>query len=170
MLLTLQALVAVQTGQVEDPQRQFVECPSGVFVRPGQQCPRIGPHPAHLFFDWDRAELTEVSRRILEFIAESTRRRGRAVGGVDLAFLIEGYADRSGSASYNLHLSRRRAEAVRDHLVSLGVQANLIGIAYFGEDRPLRESADGVAEPDNRRVVVRLVFDEESFEPPAGSR
>ncbi len=68
------------------------------------------------------------------------------------AVIIEGHADRSGSQSYNTALSGRRARAVRDEMVRLGIPASAISVQAFSEDRPAVETPDGVREPLNRRV------------------
>ena len=67
---------------------------------------------------------------------------------------VEGFADPAGSARYNMELSQRRADAVRDQLMSLGIQAQLRAQGY-GEDRtvvPEAEKDEPGAEL-NRRVV-----------------
>ncbi len=69
---------------------------------------------------------------------------------------MAGHADRSGSDAYNLRLSQRRADAVAAELVRQGVNRNDIGIQAFGESRPLVPTADGVREPQNRRVEIVL--------------
>ncbi|HWH16856.1 MAG TPA: OmpA family protein, partial [Allosphingosinicella sp.] len=62
--------------------------------------------------------------------------------------------DRSGSASYNVGLSQRRADAVRSYLAGRGVPNGAMATEAFGESRPLVETADGVREPQNRRVEI----------------
>lgn len=69
-------------------------------------------------------------------------------------FCIVASADRVGSRSYNLRLSRRRGEAVRRELVRRGFRANAIVIRAWGEDRGLVETADGVAEANNRFAMM----------------
>ena len=65
-------------------------------------------------------------------------------------------ADRSGTPQYNQRLSQRRAEAVASELVARGVNRGEIGVSAFGESRPLVQTADGVREPQNRRVEIVL--------------
>ena len=69
---------------------------------------------------------------------------------------ITGHADRAGPDSYNQQLSTRRAEAVKNELVSLGIPGSEIGVQAQGESDPLVETSDGVAEPQNRRVEIVL--------------
>jgi outer membrane protein OmpA-like peptidoglycan-associated protein len=103
-----------------------------------------------VFFDWDRADLTQRARQI---IAEAAN-NARAVQSTRIE--VSGHADRTGSAGYNQRLSIRRAEAVAGELVRHGVNRAEIGIQGFGFDRPLVPTAMGVREPQNRRVEIVL--------------
>jgi outer membrane protein OmpA-like peptidoglycan-associated protein len=69
---------------------------------------------------------------------------------------VSGHADRSGSDAYNQALSMRRAEAVAAELTRRGVPRTEMVIQAFGESRPLVPTADGVREPQNRRVEIIL--------------
>jgi OOP family OmpA-OmpF porin len=111
------------------------------------------PAPARtylVFFDWDRADLTDRARQI---IAEAAT-NARAVSATRIE--VSGHADRTGTAQYNQRLSVRRAEAVAAELVRRGVARNEITIQGFGFDRPLVPTAMGVREPQNRRVEIVL--------------
>ncbi|HWL48054.1 MAG TPA: OmpA family protein, partial [Sphingomonadaceae bacterium] len=68
--------------------------------------------------------------------------------------MLAGHADRSGAASYNVGLSQRRADAVRSYLAGKGIPDSAMSTEAFGESRPLVETADGVREPQNRRVEI----------------
>ena len=68
--------------------------------------------------------------------------------------MVAGYADRSGSAQYNVGLSERRATAVGDYLVSRGIPSDVITKQGFGEENPRVPTADGVRELQNRRVEI----------------
>jgi outer membrane protein OmpA-like peptidoglycan-associated protein len=161
MLLLTQSLLAVGISLLPGQPSQLARCPTGEWVEPGQPCPRIGPHPTYVFFGLDEVTLNERARISLYFAAENVRR-----SGIDTIILVEGHADRSGSAAYNLQLSKRRAEVVRNYLATLGLAPNGIGIAYFGEERPHQETADGVPEADNRRAVVWVVQEERFLDRP----
>jgi OmpA-OmpF porin, OOP family len=115
--------------------------------------PAAAPAPARtflVFFDWDRADLTDRARQI---IAEAAT-NARTVSSTRIE--VSGHADRTGSASYNQRLSVRRGEAVAAELVRRGVTRNQITIQGFGFDRPLVPTAMGVREPQNRRVEIVL--------------
>jgi outer membrane protein OmpA-like peptidoglycan-associated protein len=67
---------------------------------------------------------------------------------------IIGHADQAGPQSYNLNLSRQRANAVKEALVSQGVPENIIRIEAKGETAPLVQTGGNMREPANRRVDV----------------
>jgi outer membrane protein OmpA-like peptidoglycan-associated protein len=103
-----------------------------------------------VFFDWDRADLTDRARQIIGEAATNSR-SSRAT-----RIEVSGHADRSGTPAYNQRLSQRRAEAVAAELVRRGVDRDEIGVQAFGESRPLVPTADNVREPQNRRVEIVL--------------
>ena len=70
--------------------------------------------------------------------------------------LVEGHADEQGTREYNLALGARRAAAVRDYLVSLGVAANRINTISFGKERPLEICSNESCYSQNRRGVTVL--------------
>ena len=115
--------------------------------------PAPAPAPARtflVFFDWDRADLTDRARQI---IAEAAT-NARTVRSTRIE--VSGHADRTGTAAYNQRLSVRRAEAVAAELVRRGIARNEITVQGFGFDRPLVPTAMGVREPQNRRVEIVL--------------
>jgi outer membrane protein OmpA-like peptidoglycan-associated protein len=103
-----------------------------------------------VFFDWDRADLTDRARQIIADAAANARTTRST------RIEVSGHADRSGTPQYNQRLSQRRAEAVAAELVRQGVARNEIGVEAFGESRPLVPTADNVREPQNRRVEIVL--------------
>lgn len=103
-----------------------------------------------VFFDWDRADLTDRARQIIAEAAQATTR-------VQVTRIeVSGHTDTSGTARYNQGLSVRRAQNVASELVRLGVPRQAITVQGFGETRPLVQTADGVREPQNRRVEIVL--------------
>ncbi|TCZ63279.1 OmpA family protein [Roseicella aquatilis] len=103
-----------------------------------------------VFFDWDRADLTERARQVITEAAGSARRLQST------RIEVAGHADRSGPPQVNQALSRRRAEAVATELVRQGVTREEIAVTAFGETKPLVPTADGAREPQNRRVEIVL--------------
>lgn len=111
------------------------------------------PAPARsylVFFDWDSTVLNARARQI---VAEAAQNATHVqVTRIEVA----GHTDSTGTPAYNLALSRRRAEAVAAELVNRGVARQAIAIQAFGETKPLVATADGVREPQNRRVEIVL--------------
>jgi OOP family OmpA-OmpF porin len=118
---------------------------------PTEAAPSAPPTRTYLvFFDWDRADLTDRARQIVaEAAAASTHVPTTRID-------VNGYTDLSGSADYNQRLSVRRAESVEAELVRDGVPKTEIVIRGFGETNPLVPTAKGVREPQNRRVEILL--------------
>ena len=117
--------------------------------------PVAAPAPAPsrtylVFFDWDKADLTGRARQIIAEAAQNSTR-------VQLTQIeVSGHADSTGTASYNLTLSRKRADNVAAELVRLGVPSNEIVIQAFGDSKPLVPTGANVREPQNRRVEIVL--------------
>jgi outer membrane protein OmpA-like peptidoglycan-associated protein len=103
-----------------------------------------------VFFDWDRADLTERARQIVAEAATASTHVATT------KIEVNGYTDLSGTAAYNLKLSVRRAKSVEAELIKDGVAASEIAIHGYGESDPLVPTAKGVREPQNRRVEIIL--------------
>ena len=103
-----------------------------------------------VFFDWDRADLTDRARQIIAEAAQASQRVQTT------RIEVAGHTDSSGTARYNAGLSQRRAQNVAAELVRLGVPRAAINVQGFGESRPLVQTAQGVREPQNRRVEIVL--------------
>jgi len=102
-----------------------------------------------VFFDWNRADLTARARQIVGEAAEAARAQPTRLE-------VSGHADRTGTPQYNQALSRRRAEAVAEEFVRRGIARQDISITALGETQPLVATAEGVREPQNRRVEIIL--------------
>jgi outer membrane protein OmpA-like peptidoglycan-associated protein len=115
--------------------------------------PVVAPTPAParsylVFFDWDKATLTDRARQIIKQAADnSTHVQYTRIE-------VNGYTDTSGTPQYNMGLSIRRANAVAAELVHDGVPRNVISIHGFGETHLLVPTGPGVREPQNRRVEI----------------
>ncbi len=128
----------------------FNTAPPAVTV-PGVAPPTVQPTRTYLvFFDWDRADLTDRARQI---IAEAAQNSGR-VQATNIE--VQGNADLSGTHAYNQRLSLRRAQSVAAELVRDGIPRQEITIQAFGDSKPLVPTAPGVREPQNRRVAILL--------------
>jgi outer membrane protein OmpA-like peptidoglycan-associated protein len=125
----------------------------GVAPPPPAPAPVAAPAPAParsylVFFDWDKATLTDRARQIIREAAENSTHVSYT------AIEVNGYTDTSGTPQYNMGLSIRRANAVAAELVRDGVPRNVISIHGFGETHLLVPTGPGVREPQNRRVEI----------------
>jgi outer membrane protein OmpA-like peptidoglycan-associated protein len=111
--------------------------------------PAVSPARSYLvFFDWDKAALTDRARSIIKEAADnSTHVQYTRID-------VNGYTDTSGTPQYNMGLSIRRADAVKGELIRDGVPAVSIGTQGFGETHLLVPTGNGVREPQNRRVEI----------------
>jgi peptidoglycan-associated lipoprotein len=99
-----------------------------------------------IFFAYDRAELSDESRRILQENARWFRQFPTA------RVIVEGHCDERGTEEYNLALGDRRALATKDFLVQLGVETAQLETISYGEERPFALGQDEAAFSQNRRA------------------
>ena len=110
--------------------------------------PVAAPQSFMVFFDWDRSNLSQQAVQTIGQAAAAFKSRGSA------RITATGHTDTSGPESYNMALSLRRANAVKNELVRQGVPADAIAVVGKGESNPLVPTGDGVREPQNRRVEI----------------
>jgi len=127
---------------------QMQTCWDGSSIPATQTCPPRPIGPFIVFFDWDKDEITPQAAAILDNAAQAYQTAGSA------SIVLAGHADRSGSDEYNVGLSQRRANNVRAYMAGRGVPDGSMTTEAFGESRPLVDTADGVREPQNRRVEI----------------
>mgnify|MGYP001016393265 CR=1 FL=1 len=106
--------------------------------------------PVTVYFDWNSARVSEDSHAALERLAVALAWKGPELESIQL----NSYTDASGSAAANRAVARRRAEAVRDVLVSYNVPGARIVMHALGETLPRVATRPGVREPRNRRVEL----------------
>lgn len=113
--------------------------------------PMMSMGPWTIYFDFDKAMVKAGQRDAVEAAAESAA----SMSGSPL--IVSGHTDTSGPAQYNLDLSARRAQAVVEILNSLGIDSSRINVSATGEEELAVPTADGVREPKNRRVEIRVL-------------
>jgi outer membrane protein OmpA-like peptidoglycan-associated protein len=129
----------------------------GVTYKFGQPEQVVAPPPAApvtqapsymVFFDWDRSNLSDQALATIQQAANAYKTKGNA------RITATGHTDTTGPESYNMALSLRRANTVKDALVRNGVPATAIAVIGKGETQLLVQTGDGVREPQNRRVEI----------------
>lgn len=98
-----------------------------------------------VFFDYDQASIRDDSRAALDRKVPLLR------ANPNVMMRLEGHADERGSVEYNLALSLRRANAIRDYLAGFGIDVSRFEIVPMGEERPLEPGQSEEAYARNRR-------------------
>jgi outer membrane protein OmpA-like peptidoglycan-associated protein len=104
----------------------------------------------YLKFDFDKAELRPEDRELLSRVA------GILLSSQDYTVSVNGHTDDVGSEAYNQKLSERRAQAVRDYLVSAGLSPEILSVTGHGKSLPLVRSSSDEARAKNRRVELGI--------------
>ena len=145
-MLTALLLLALQAAQSPALQAAPPPAPSSA---PACATPTLPePCPQLIFFDSSADAPRPEWNAVLDSAA---RDRGNAT------IFLAAFSDRSGPAPANLAIARKRVETIRRLLIERGVPASAIRTTSFGEDQPLVPTPDGVMEPQNRRVEIRIV-------------
>ncbi len=133
--------------------------PAAAAPEPAALAPAAAPQPAQapaptrlvlddVNFDYDKASLRPEAYPKLNEAAESLK--GWGDGKIEVA----GHTDSRGSEAYNMNLSLRRAESVRDYLVTKGIPSDRMVIKGYGESQPVADNATPEGRFQNRRVEL----------------
>jgi peptidoglycan-associated lipoprotein len=117
---------------------------------PGSQQDFVVNVGDRVFFESDSSELTPQSVATLEKQAQWLQNYSQ------YTFTVEGHADERGTREYNIALGARRAQTVRDYLISRGIQAQRMRTISYGKERPVAVCNDISCWSQNRRVVTVL--------------
>lgn len=129
---------------------------------PGAEVERVGEginvtfdESSGVYFDTDKYNINSRSEETLQKLA------GIFKEYPDSNILVEGHTDSTGSESYNLTLSKNRAQSVTDYLLGQGLSQGRFETKWYGETQPKydNETADGRAK--NRRVELAIVASDE---------
>ena len=104
--------------------------------------------PDRVFFATNESILTTKSRDTLRKQAAWLRKNS------SINVVVEGHADERGTREYNLALGERRANAVKDSLMTYGISSNRISVISYGKERPVDSGSDPLAWSKNRRSVT----------------
>ena len=99
-----------------------------------------------ILFAFDSSALSDQTQQILNNIAEYLRTNQR------LKATVAGHCDERGTKTYNIALGERRANAVKNVLVSMGIGADRLNIVSYGEERPVAPGQDEESWAKNRRA------------------
>lgn len=104
-----------------------------------------------IYFDTDRYNVDSQDAAALQAQAQYFARFPQ------VTFTVEGHADERGTREYNLALGERRANAAKNYLVSLGVDANRISVVSYGKERPVALASNESAWAQNRRAASVII-------------
>lgn len=145
-----------QFGQVEaPPPPPPVEQPLPPVAPPPPVTPPPAPPPPVMqefvvYFPFDQYVLTPEAQSVIQQAVAYAQQGGAS------QVVVVGHADTSGSQAYNVRLSERRAKAVADAMVGLGVQQTALQVDWRGETQPAVPTPDGTKEPLNRRTTISV--------------
>jgi peptidoglycan-associated lipoprotein len=122
----------------------------GASAAPGSQQDFVVNVGDRVFFDTDSSELSDQARGTLDKQAQWLNNYNR------YSFTIEGHADERGTREYNIALGARRAETVREYLISRGIAATRMRTISYGKERPVALCNDISCWSQNRRAVTVL--------------
>ena len=123
---------------------------SGASAAPGSQQDFVVNVGDRVFFESDQSTLTPQARATLDNQAQWLSRY------TQYSFIVEGHADERGTREYNIALGARRAQTVREYLVSRGVAASRMRTISYGKERPVAVCDDISCWSQNRRAVTVL--------------
>jgi len=101
-----------------------------------------------VFFDFNKSSITADSAETLK------RQAAWMASNPNVTVVVEGHCDERGTREYNLALGERRANAMREHLISLGVSSARIETISYGKERPAVSGSNDAAWSQNRRGVM----------------
>ena len=132
----------VQSSGGEQAARQAPE------VTLGSQQDLVANIGDRVFFGFDKFDLQPAGRSALELQAAWLKRFP------DINVTVEGHADERGTREYNLALAERRANSVKDFLVSQGIDPRRVSTISYGKERPVALGSNEGAWSQNRRGVT----------------
>lgn len=132
------------------PTTETVVTEETVTYQPGSQEELTALYGDRVFFATDRSDLQPDARQTLEGWAQWMQQYPSTT------ITVEGHCDERGTREYNLALGERRASAVKNYLVALGVNPNRLATISYGKERPAVLGSNEFAWAQNRRGVASV--------------
>ncbi len=121
---------------------------AGAGPRPGTEEDLVANVGDRVFFDFDKSDLKPEARRTIERWSAWLKQYP------NVSVTVEGHCDERGTREYNLALGERRANAAKNFLTSLGVDARRVSTISYGKERPAVVGSNEAAWSQNRRAVM----------------
>ncbi|MBU1195617.1 MAG: OmpA family protein [Proteobacteria bacterium] len=129
---------------VVDSKDKCPDTPLGANVSPYTGCWTLG----HVLFNYDKADIRAAHQPMLFNIVEVLEKNP------DMTIQLDGHCDNMGSAQYNMGLSARRANAVKQYLVDEGIAASRVKTKAYGFSKPIATNDTDEGRALNRRVEI----------------
>jgi peptidoglycan-associated lipoprotein len=137
----------VFTGCSSDENAVQEPVSSTVESTPAQPPQDAAQAPAEvIYFGFDLSQITPAGEGQLQKVAEYMRAKP------SVSVKVEGHCDERGTVEYNLALGERRAQAVRDYLVNLGIESSRLSTISYGKEHPVEQGHTEAAFSKNRRA------------------
>lgn len=124
------------------------ECSEFLLTNGFLQSMDSGEVMARVYFDFDRASLTDKSKYVLGNIIKLLKNNGKNL-------TLEGHSDSIGDEKYNFALGLKRSESVEKYLISHGIEQNRLDSISAGELKPIASNNDEKSREQNRRVEIK---------------
>jgi len=122
--------------------------PESASIEPGSQEDLIVNVGDRVYFDYDSSELTPDNQELLQEQVAWLKQYS------DVSIIVEGHCDERGTREYNLALGEKRAQSVKNYLISLGISSDRISTISYGKERPAVIGSNDGAWAQNRRSVT----------------
>lgn len=148
LLAAVLLVAACETAPTTDANNTGTGGAQTTSIRPGSQEDLAVNVGDRVFFDYDSYSLSPEARGTLD-------RQGQWLKTYpSVTVTVEGHADERGTREYNLALGERRANAVKNYLVALGVTPSRVRTISYGKERPAVLGSNEAAWAQNRRGVT----------------
>ena len=117
-------------------------------IEPGSQEDLIVNVGDRVFFDYDSSELDTDAQELLQDQVAWLKQYS------DVSIIVEGHCDERGTREYNLALGEKRAQAVKNYLIGLGINPDRVSTISYGKERPAVVGSNDGAWAQNRRSVT----------------
>lgn len=142
------------------------ECPTVPGSKANKGCPEVKREVRNLLkkamqgiqFENGKATIKKSSNKLLDQIAKTF------IDNPTYRIEVQGHTDNVGNYKFNVDLSERRAQAVRDYLIKKGVPATSLTAHGYGPDRPIADNKTKAGRAQNRRVEFDITFEEITYE------
>ena len=122
--------------------------PESASIAPGSQEDLIVNVGDRVFFNYDSSDLDSDAQELLQDQVAWLKQCS------DVSVIVEGHCDERGTREYNLALGEKRAQSVKNYLISLGISSDRISTISYGKERPAVVGSNDGAWAQNRRSVT----------------